>query len=244
MTVLEQDGIETFTRRPTAGGAAGGTFRRITCRCCPKVFEMKARRFMGRAPDLEEEVLPEAKKAGWDVLHGARKAMCPACRKKQAQAKARKEAKIMVAKMPAPQMPAAPATRASPPLPAAAAPAPLDIDAALLIRDKIGEVYLDAQRGYAEGWTDKKVAEALTVPRDWVRQVRCKVYGATSAGGAEDFGPVLAEARAALAAARDLTAQGLKVQQEMAVFERARTEVLAQVNRLERRLADIEKAVG
>ena len=242
--MIEQDGIETITRRPTGAGDAGGTFRRLSCRCCPAVFEMKARRFIGRAPDLEEEVLPEAKKAGWDVLHGARKAVCPRCLEKQAQAKAKKEAKIMVAKMPAPQMPAAPAARATPPLSAAEAPAPLDIDAALLIRDKIGEVYLDAQRGYAEGWTDKKVADALTVPRDWVRQVRCKVYGANSAGGAEDFGPVLAEARAALAAAKDLTAQGLKVQQEMAVFERARTDVLAQIGRLERRLGDIEKAVG
>ncbi|MDQ0349756.1 hypothetical protein [Ancylobacter vacuolatus] len=247
MSEIDQDGITTFTRRPTSADDPGGTFRRITCRCCPNAFEMRARRFMGRVPDLEGEVLPEAKKAGWDVLHGARKAVCPRCLSLQSKAKARKEAKIMVAKMPTP-MPRAPqaepAALKAVPAGKAEAPPAMDIDAAFLIRDKLGEVYLDAQRGYGEGWTDKRVAESLTVPRDWVRQVRCKVYGAGSAGGAEDFAPVLAEARAALAAAKDLTEQGLKVQQEMAVFDRARGEVLAQVGRLERRLADIEKAVG
>ena len=239
-------GIERYTRRPSPGDA-GGAYYRIRCRLCSSVFEHKARKYSGPPPDLEGEVLPEAKKAGWDVLHGARKAVCPRCLSLQSKAKARKEAKIMVAKMPTP-LPRAPQTEPAPvkvaPTGKAEAPPAMDIDAAFLIRDKLGEVYLDAQRGYGEGWTDKRVAEHLTVPRDWVRQVRCKVYGAGSAGGAEDFAPVLAEARAALAAAKDLTEQGLKVQQEMAVFDRARGEVLAQVGRLERRLADIEKAVA
>lgn len=240
-------GIERYTRRPGPGGESGGAYYRIRCRRCASVFERRARRYSGQPPDLEGEVLPEAKKAGWDVLHGAHRAMCPHCRTSQAQAKAKKEAKIMVAKMPTP-VPLPPQIDLPPvkaaPAGKAEAPPSMDIDAAFLIRDKLGEVYLDAQRGFGEGWTDKRVAEHLTVPRDWVRQVRCKVYGASSAGGAEDFGPVLAEARAALAAAKELTEQGLKVSREMAAFERARGEVLAQVCRLERRLADIEKACG
>lgn len=241
-------GIERYTRRPGPGGETGGSYYRIRCRHCSSVFERKARKYSGPPPDLEGEVLPEAKKAGWDVLHGARRAMCPGCRGVLAQAKAKKEAKIMVTKPTPTPKPRTEPGEVVPLKPAVAgkaeAPPSMDIDAAFLIRDKLGEVYLDAQRGYGEGWTDKKVAESLTVPRDWVRQVRCKVYGASSAGGAEDFAPVLNEARAVLAAAKDLTEQGLKVQQEVAVFERARGEVLAQVGRLERRLADIEKAVG
>lgn len=255
-----RDGIESFHRRTTGAGEPGGTFRRLHCRCCPNVFEMRARRFNGPAPDLEEEVLPEAKKAGWDVLHGARRARCPACFDTAKRLKAHREAKTMVVKAKGQTPPAGGATGvdgrgtagqagAGGSLAAAVsgraeAPPSMDIDAAFLIRDKLGEVYLDAQRGYGEGWTDKRVAESLTVPRDWVRQVRCKVYGAASAGGAEDFAPVLAEARAVLAAARDLTEQGLKVEQEAALFQRSRADVMAQVSRLERRLADIEKAVA
>lgn len=77
-----------------------------------------------------------------------------------------------------------------------------------------------------------------------MRQVRHKVYGANSAGGAEDIGPVLAEARALLAAGKDLHQQGLKVEQEIVAYVRMRTEMEAGLARLGRMLGAIEKAVA
>ncbi|MFD2030927.1 hypothetical protein ACFSKM_12735 [Ancylobacter dichloromethanicus] len=69
-------GIERYTRRPGPGGETGGSYYRIRCRHCSSVFERKARKYSGPPPDLEGEVLPEAKKRPVGTCCTARGGRC------------------------------------------------------------------------------------------------------------------------------------------------------------------------
>lgn len=247
-------GIERYTRRPGPGGEGGGSYYRIRCRYCTATFEHKARKYSGPPPDLEDEVLPEAKKAGWDVLHGARRAVCPGCLERSALTKAKKEAKIMVTKpaVPAARVPAVNSFAAlgavlidaagKRPSPTAEAPRSMGFDEKRIVIAKLQDVYVDHKTGYDRGWSDKRVAEDLGVPRAWVAEVREANFG--PARDNDEVREVLAEARTVLAASKDLTEQALKVEEQYVVFDRARSEVMAQISRLERRLSDVEKAVA
>jgi len=46
-----------------------------------------------------------------------------------------------------------------------------------LIFAKLHDVYIDEQRGYAEGWGDKKIAVDLGVPEAWVANIRAENFG-------------------------------------------------------------------
>ncbi|PYF05006.1 hypothetical protein BJ122_102232 [Rhodopseudomonas faecalis] len=73
-------------------------------------------------------------------------------------------------------------------------PRELGVDDALIIAEKLTEVYAGRDKGYGDGWSDKLVAESLNVPRDWVRQIREKRFG--PAADSEDVRAALGEARA------------------------------------------------
>ncbi|PZQ82675.1 MAG: hypothetical protein DI549_10880 [Ancylobacter novellus] len=235
------NGIERFTRRPGAGGEGGGAFYILRCRRCPNKFEHKARKYSGPPPNLEDEVLPEAKKAGWDVLHGARRATCPDCREMAARLKAKREEKIMVTK-PAPVVPAALLAPSTPAAPRAEPPRTMDFEDRRVILMKLNEVYDSPSTGYGRGWSDKRVAEVLGAPRAWVAELREQNFG--PARDNDDVREFLTEARNALAAAKDLTEQTTKCEAEHVVLRRMIDDLKGRLNRLERQSADLQKAVG
>ena len=45
------------------------------------------------------------------------------------------------------------------------------------INRKLGEVYINEHTGYADGWSDKKVADTLGYPVAWVADIRERDYG-------------------------------------------------------------------
>jgi len=131
-----------------------------------------------------------------------------------------------------------------PSIPAAAEPPPLmDVDAALTIRERLSEVYLDAARGYAEDWSDKAIGKTLDVPRDWVRQVRRKVYGEASAGDSEDVRDVLREARDLSARAALLLDDAQKATSPISDLLSGMKGVRASLDKMAVRLSSIEAAV-
>lgn len=195
----------------------------------------------GTDEDREHEVMTAAKRAGWATLKGPRKSFCPACVARAAATKARaqQETKTMVVT----RKPAAVAA----PVPETAkaeAPPVLDVTAALIIQRKLADVYLDGARGYDGGWTDKRLAETLGVPRAHVREVRRLVYGQDAAGDGEDVREVLGEARALLDAAKALHLAAVKVESGHAELQRLLIDHKNRHDRLERRIAEIEKAVS
>ncbi|UYO50306.1 hypothetical protein KQX64_06950 [Rhodopseudomonas palustris] len=131
-------------------------------------------------------------RAGWELGRNASRDFCPQCmadiRKRKRGADSRKGAEM--AKDQEPSKTTAAAT-------AAPEPRALGIDEALVIAEKLGEVYVGKDKGYSDGWSDKRLAEDLNVPRDWVRQIREKRFG--PAGDSEEARALLAEARVASA---------------------------------------------
>lgn len=179
-------------KRPAPRGSSIEWALELSCARCEATFAHRPVH-SGADDDRENEVMTAARRAGWDTLKGPRKSLCPACGARAAAAKvrARQEAKTMVVTK-------KPAAVAAPEGAKAEAPPQLDVTAALIIQRKLGEVYLDGVRGYGEGWSDKRVGEALGVPRAHVREVRRLVYGQDAAGDGEDVREVLAEVRGAI----------------------------------------------
>ena len=61
--------------------------------------------------------------------------------------------------------------------PAPAAPRVLTREDRRIIFTSINDVYLDADRGYKPGQSDKRVAEGLGVPVEWVSEIRDEMFG-------------------------------------------------------------------
>lgn len=237
----------------------------LDCSGCPQSFVHRPANAFTDS-DREDETMKMAHRAGWDTWKGPRKSFCPECSATRAAAEAAKRQR-RTAPTPArihrePQMtkaviPPAPApvaanlgslgaalvdAAAKPPAQVAEQPRTMGFDEKRIIIAKLQDVYVDHKTGYDRGWSDKRVAEDLGVPRAWVAEVRETNFG--PARDNDEVREVLAEARTVLAAAKDLTEQALKVEEQYVVFDRARSEVMAQISRLERRLADVEKAVA
>lgn len=78
--------------------------------------------------------------------------------------------------------------------PAADPPREMSRDEKRLIFGKLNEVFLDETRGYDAGWSDKRVAEDLGVPRAWVAAVRDENFGPDNSN--VEAREVVAEAKA------------------------------------------------
>lgn len=148
---------------------------KITCGRCGKVHKISVNRLAGGASsdshDREEAKFATRKfeNAGWFVGHRSIDDRCPEHKAAAgAIAEQLKNKDIMPATKPAPVLQEH-----------ADAPPVMSREDKRLIFSQLHEVYLDENRGYADDWTDKKVAEHLGVPRAWVEKVR-----------ADDFGPV------------------------------------------------------
>lgn len=128
--------------------------------------------------------------------------------------------------------------------PAARPPREMSPDDALAIIGTMQEVYLGADKGYGEGWTDSKVADSLNVPRAWVRQVRLRFYGENARGGNDEIAEIVRDAEVVLEQAREVvkTLEGTKVALNKRVDEKL-APVLRQLERVERALASADKSL-
>lgn len=227
---------------------------RVECSRCGRTDSVPLNTFRGRGGDDEQVAAALAKKfeaRGWKIGSGVTHDVCMACQILVPGARTKPTLKLVGEAM-------KDTTANTPPIeammqkeeqgailpPAVGAPAPRELGVmdALTIREKLSELYLDKDRGYDRGFTDKKIAEDLNVPRDWVRQVREHVYGRGSAGNG-DIAETLAEARALLAQMESSIAGVDAVAAEAKRLSDAVAPLRGAVARIERDLRHIEQSL-
>lgn len=162
---------------------------------------------------------------GWDAsVKHLGTGICPACRKKP------RLVYTEPTEEPAPMTKhLAPASIAVTPqeIRAAKADAPKqpDMDAVLLILDAV-ETNYDPKTGYTGGCSDQQIANSLTCPVDWVRQVRTKKFGALPEK------PEVAEIR------QEIDALKTKCEQAIAAFHKDEDEMDRELSEMEKRRLD------
>lgn len=85
--------------------------------------------------------------------------------------------------------------------PKAEPPRMMSRDDRRIIFAKLSDVYVDEKVGYAQGWSDHRVATDLGVPRKWVEDIRKENFGDVAIN--EDMEQFRREAEALLAEARE-----------------------------------------
>lgn len=68
-------------------------------------------------------------------------------------------------------------TKISPTAPVAEPPRAMSRDDRRIIFEKLNDAYVNEATGYDAGWSDKRVAADLGVPRAWVEQIREEMFG-------------------------------------------------------------------
>lgn len=133
----------------------GGVRRisRLTCSQCGANGTVGIQSSTGVLAD--QGVLKKFQAMGWDVGRSDRHDKCPAC-------KNQREKKMVVLKD-VEQVASAPRT--------------MGIEERRIVFEKLNEVYLNAKQGYADDWSDHRVATDLGVPRKWIEDVRKEFFG-------------------------------------------------------------------
>lgn len=209
-----------FGQRQHPGGR--GSIWTIECGQCGVIESLGQQDFGGL---IACEQLPKkAQNKAWLVGKKAKDHVCPACIARAEEAKRAKEAKekreMETKKTVVP-------LRADP-------PKEMDKEDGRIIFAKLNDVYVGKEVGYSPGWTDKKVAEDLNVPRIWVAKVREEWFGPATN---EEIETVLKEIRAAAEAVRGLNA-------DLLALNRKATEYGASLAAMERRIERLEKQAG
>lgn len=210
----------------------------IRCGACPTT-EMAVSRGADSLPN--EMVQAKFSRMGWHIGRRPVDDRCPACLEKERLAKRKTSMdKTNLKAVPATPKPAtvtalgeglARVAMGTPP--AAEKPREMSREDGRIIFDKLSTLYDD--NGYIAGWSDKRVAEDLGIPRAWVENVRAQFYG-DSAGN--DQAETFLKACDALRA-------------DVATFSTERAEFLKRVDKLAEALANllreataIKKAMG
>jgi len=100
---------------------------------------------------------------------------------------------------------------------------------------KLQEAYDTETTGYCSGWTDERVANDLGVPLAWVREMRCDYFGPL--GSNPEIDALLVEARGWRGELVALLDRATALQAEV-------VRIAGKGEVIERRLAEIAKAVG
>lgn len=227
---------------------------RVECSRCGTTESIPLNTYRGRGDDDDKVAAALAKKfeaRGWKIGSGVTHDVCMACQILVPGARTKPTLKLVGEAMKDTTANTPPIEAMMqkddrmgllPPAVAALAPRELGVMDALTIREKLSELYLDKERGYDRGFTDKKIAEDLNVPRDWVRQVREHVYGKGSAGNG-DIAETLAEARALLVQMESSIAGVDAVVAEAKRLTDAIAPLRGAVARIERDLRHIEQSL-
>lgn len=214
---------------------------RIACSRCPSTFDVSANTHSGSRN--HDDLARVFARNGWTLGRNRLRDLCPACSGKGAKA----------APAPVPQ------PTPTNPLPsnnaevipmvasksAAEPPRKPTFDERRIIFAKLEEAYLDENRGYDTGWSDRKVAEDLGVPRAWVSEIREQNFGPLR--DTEEVRVVTEEARKLVAEARELHDEAIKMR---GVFLKAAESLNAKAEKIaadiataEKRMADIERVM-
>lgn len=154
--------FEPVTRYDKESGQTR-TGLKITCSTCGRVDA----KFSSKSVMSHVHAAQSFRNDGWAVGGSPRADKCPAClRKITGHAVPSQMAQVAAVQLP-------------PPVEKVEKKA-MDRTDKRLIFSKLNEVYRDEKTGYTQGWDDKKVAEDLGVPVEWVAAVRN-----------EDFGPAV-----------------------------------------------------
>jgi len=140
----------------------------IRCAACPAKLELTSK---SKEPLPIDFVVRQADIKGWHVGKvSAAKDRCPDCR-------ALYRRKSTITRRPTVAAQQEPPTMEMPKLNVVATPPAREMskDDRRIIFAKIDEVYTGDH--YAGGWTDKRIAEDLNVPRAWVEEIRSTFFG-------------------------------------------------------------------
>lgn len=201
---------------------SGAWERKHVFRCsrCPATGDIANSKHRGAlAPGF---IIRKMTERGWHIGRRIEDDLCPSCVKASMKNKATEVTNMRVVK----------SSEKVVPVPVVEAPRLPTFDEKRLILSKLDEVYLDANRGYSGGWSDKKVGSDLGIPWKWVADIREANFGPH--GGNEVVGEVVAEAKALLA---DIEANRKEVE------ERVKS-LAAREDALNKKLADVLKAVA
>jgi hypothetical protein len=207
----------------------GRTLRALAIRCgrCRKTESTKVNAFSVGAglPSVEQEnriATRRFEQKGWIVGTTASRHRCPECQPKHEETLMRatpaslKDSKEHLNGGASPL--AVEAAVTTPP------PKPMGFEDRRIIFEKLNEIYINEKVGYADDWTDKKVAEHLGVPQAWVAQIRADNFGPH--GSNKTIDDTVAKATAAIKESRETA-----------------TKLMLAADDLERRLIDIQKSV-
>lgn len=217
---------------------------RIQCSACPVHADISANTHGGSR--AHEDLFRVWRRGGWEIGNNPSRDLCPDCVKKRRQA----------GKQPAAEAPAPTEAKVIPmPVAAPVTPEPPrapTFEEKRVINSKLEEVYLDERTGYSDGWSDKRVAEDLAVPRKWVEDLREANFGPARTNeevkaAVEEAKALRETAQAALAESRRILASSRAVFSEFAEasgrFEKIIPVLADEVSTLTRKIEAIEKAV-
>lgn len=145
-------------------------FRRVhrfQCSACPVVHDIPIK--FGASGGLGAEILErQMKRAGWELGARPTKDLCQACAQAKRKKKIEKKGDVIhMAKYGAAGISVVTENQ----------PREMSRDDRRIIFAKLNDVYIDETTGYGNGWSDKKVAEDLSVPRAWVEEIREENFG-------------------------------------------------------------------
>ena len=110
-----------------------------------------------------------------------------------------------------------------------------------IIFEKLNEVYLNDKVGYAQGWTDEKVATDLGVPRAWVRLIREENFG--DEVGNEDIRKSFEEGEKLIAEIKKIRQGWLADQASIREIDESMRRLVSIGEKVERQLAEIQKVL-
>lgn len=196
----------------------------IVCQSCGTVKTFKGQDMGERL--ASEQIPKKLRAAGWDVGRRDGEDTCPDCVDKQR--KSRQRAALTVV----PPQEETPTMTVSTPKLVAETPRDMTRDERRLIFGKLDEVFLDEKRGYDDGWSDKRVADDLGVPRAWVAKIRD-----------ENFGPVNTspEAAALVKEAKHLLAKADEIMAKADTLAREAQRLVEETKDVARRAAAVER---
>lgn len=212
---------------------------RITCAECHTTNEVSANTHCGSR--AVEDLMRVWSRGGWTIGKNPSGDICPQCSSEKRRARrARNETT-----MPSAEVIHMTSARAVPPNAGVKIepdkPVEMGRDDRRIIFAKLDEVYLSADQGYSKGWTDKRIAEDLGVPRAWVEGVREEMFG--PARDNEDIRALRTELDGLRAALEPTERRCDALLTQAKTASLAVVELRERMDRLAKRLAEVEAHV-
>jgi hypothetical protein len=158
----------TSVRRADSGPSQAAM--EIRCSGCPETDHVVN---TARTAMPSDVVATRFRRAGWEVGATPAADLCPACVQRRADLRPKTKGAT-----PASLPRVLPKSKVeSMTVIAAAPPREMSLEDRRVIFAKLNEVYIDERTGYSNGWSDKRVAEDLGVPRAWAEQIRAENFG-------------------------------------------------------------------